>query len=116
MSSSKRNLVPRPRIDARTTAWLIEQRERSRALELEVARLQGRLDASESLERGSQRYADRLEDRLEAARKRESTLARAVGYLESQRDQLASKLGIEGTSLKRLRRRSAAKFESGQEP
>ena len=95
----------RPRIDARTAAWLIGQRERNLELEVQVSRLEGRLEASERVERASQRYADRLEERLEAARKREATLARAVGYLEAQRDQLAERLGLEASGLRRLRRR-----------
>jgi hypothetical protein len=92
-SEHPRSLLPRPRIDARTTAWLIEQRERVRALELERARLAGELSASERIERAAQRYADRLEERLAEARKREAALARALGYVEAQRDQLAARLG-----------------------
>ncbi len=84
---------PRPRIEARTTAWLIEQRERVRALELERARLTGELSASERIERAAQRYADKLEERLSEARKREASLARALGYVEAQRDQLLARLG-----------------------
>ena len=37
----------RPRLDARTTAWLIAQREQVAELALEVARLKGHLEASE---------------------------------------------------------------------
>jgi transcription initiation factor TFIIIB Brf1 subunit/transcription initiation factor TFIIB len=82
----------RPRIDARTTAWLLSQREHVRELDLEVARLRGELAASERIERSAQRYADRLEEKLEAARRREASLARAVGYLEAQRDGLRQQL------------------------
>lgn len=82
----------RPRLDARTTAWLIAQRARTRELELEAARLRGHLEASERIERASQRYADKLEERLTAARKREASLARALGYVEAQRDQLLGRL------------------------
>jgi hypothetical protein len=78
----------RTRIDARTTAWLIAQRERVRELELVQARLQGELSASERIERAAQRYADKLEEKLVDARKREASLARALGYAEAQRDQL----------------------------
>lgn len=85
--------VPR-RLDARMTAWLIEQRAGQRARELELARLQGELSASERIERAAQRYADRLEEKLADARRREASLARAVGYLESQRDQLLQRLGL----------------------
>src|SRR5262249_2806457 len=68
-------------------AWLIAQRERVRALELDNARLAGELAASERIERHAQRYADKLEEKLGEARKREASLARALGYAEAQRDQ-----------------------------
>jgi hypothetical protein len=84
---------PRPHLDARTTAWLIAQRERTRTLELEGARLTGELAASERIERAAQRYADKLEEKLAEARKREASLARALGYVEAQRDQLLARLG-----------------------
>jgi predicted RNase H-like nuclease (RuvC/YqgF family) len=83
----------RTRIDARTTAWLIAQRERVRELELAQARLQGELSASERIERASERYTDKLEEKLAEARKREASLARALGYAEAQRDLLATRLG-----------------------
>ena len=115
VTSSNKTFVPRPRIDARTTAWLIEQRERNRELELRLARLEGRLEASERIERAAQRYADRLEGRLESARKRESTLARAVGYLESERDQLALELGREpGKNFRLVSRRRADMQRAGR--
>lgn len=82
----------RPRLDARTTGWLLAQRERIRELELEAAALRGELDLSSRVERGVQRFCDRLEGELERARKREATLARALGYAEAQRDQLARQL------------------------
>ena len=83
----------RPRLDARTTAWFLAQRERVHALELEAARLEGELAASERIERSAQRYADKLEEKLATAQKREATLARALGYAEAQRDDLAKRLG-----------------------
>jgi hypothetical protein len=83
----------RPRLDARVTAYLIEQRARTRSLELAQARLEGELAASERIERAAQRYADKLEERLAEARKREASLARALGYVEAQRDLLAARLG-----------------------
>ena len=83
----------RPRLDARTTAWFLAQRERVHALELEAARLKGELAASERIERSAQRYADKLEEKLTEARKREASLARALGYVEAQRDRLLGKLG-----------------------
>lgn len=84
---------PRPRLDARTTAWFIEQRARVRALELDQARLGGELAASERIERAAQRYADKLEAKLAEGRQREASLARALGYVEAQRDQLLARLG-----------------------
>jgi hypothetical protein len=83
----------RPRLDARTTAWLLAQRARAHELELEAARLRGHLEASERIERASQRYADKLEERLGEARKREASLARALGYVEAQRDRLLGRSG-----------------------
>ena len=89
--------APRPRpqahLDARTTAWLIAQREKVHELELERARLTGELSASERIERSAQRYADKLEEKLNEGRKREASLARALGYAEAQRDQLLTQLG-----------------------
>ena len=85
--------APRTHVDARTTAYLIAQRERLRALELEAAQLRGELSASERIERAAQRYADRLEEKLTDARQREASLARALGYAEAQRDQLLLRLG-----------------------
>jgi hypothetical protein len=82
----------RPRLDARTTAWLIDQRATIKRQELDLERLRGELAFSERIERGAQRYADRMEEKLEEARKRESTLARALGYAEAQRDELARRL------------------------
>jgi hypothetical protein len=105
--------APRGHIVARTTAWLIEQRARARATELENARLQGELSASERIERSAQRYADRLEVKLAEARRREASLARALGYVESERDQLRERLGLpagarpglgQGSSAPRARR------------
>ncbi len=84
--------LPRPHVPARTTAWLLEQRERIRDLELEASRLRGALDTADRIERGAQRFCDRLESELEKSRKREATLARALGYAEAQRDELAARL------------------------
>ena len=92
-STEPSTVAARTRIDARTTAWLIAQRERVRELELSQARLHGELSASERIERAAQRYADKLEEKLNEARKREASLARALGYVEAQRDQLAARLG-----------------------
>jgi hypothetical protein len=85
--------APRARLDARMTAWLIEQRARARQMELDKARLEGELAASERIERAAQRYADKLEERLAEGRRREAALARALGYAEAQRDLLQARLG-----------------------
>ena len=106
----KDTLLPRPHIQARAAGFLIAERERNRRLELELARLQGRLEASERVERAAQRYADRLEERLDDSRKRESLLARAVGYLEGQCDELSAKLEVE-SPRKRLYRRNDRALE-----
>lgn len=71
----------------------MSQRERVRELELDVARLRGELATSERIERYAQRYADRLEEKLESARRREASLARALGYVEAERDGLRRQLG-----------------------
>jgi hypothetical protein len=99
MDSTRSN--DRPRLDARVTAWVIEQRARTRELELERERLRGELLASERVERAAQRYADKLEEKLAEARKREASLARALGYAEAQRDQLATRLGEPAPALPR---------------
>ena len=101
----------RPRLDARMTAWLIAQRELVRELELDRARLSGELSASERIERSAQRYADKLEERLAEARKREASLARALGYVEAQRDQLAARLGPSAARV--LSRPGAGEMEPG---
>jgi hypothetical protein len=85
--------APRARLDARMTAWLIEQRAHVRRIELDRARLEGELAASERIERSAQRYADKLEEKLAEARQREASLARALGYAEAQRDLLQARIG-----------------------
>jgi len=79
----------RPHVDARAAVWLLAQRTRIRELELEAARLGGALATADRVERGVQRFCDRLEAELECSRKREATLARALGYAEAERDGLA---------------------------
>lgn len=95
---ARRADAPRPHLDARTTGWLIAQRERIRALELEAARLGGELEVSARVERGAQRVCDRLEGELERSRQREARLARALGYAEAQRDELARALEAHGAN------------------
>lgn len=72
---------------------LVAEREAVRLLELDRARLEGQLETAGRVERGLQRYADKLEDRLEEAEVLRLNLARAVGQLEAEaarlRDQLA---------------------------
>ncbi len=101
LSPAPRRDAPRPRLDARTTGWLLEQRARIGALELENARLRGELDTSARVERGAQRVCDRLEAELDRARQREARLAHALGYAEAERDRLASELAA-GAALPEL--------------
>jgi len=96
--------IPRPHLDARTTAWFLEQRARTKELELRAARLEGVLETSARVERGAQRFCDRLEEQVAEARQREATLARALGYAEAERDQLAKQLEVGET-------RAAARLE-----
>jgi len=91
-SRRTRAATPLPHVDARTTGWLIAQRARIRELELASARLRGELEVSARVERGAQRVCDRLEDEIARSRKREATLARALGYAEAERDQLQEQL------------------------
>ena len=76
-----------------------ERADESSALRERVARLEGELATSERVERSLQRYADRLEERsaereqqlsldLSESRKREMTLARALGQAEAKLAQL----------------------------
>ena len=95
----------RPHLDARTTGWLIEQRARIRELELDTAALRGELETSTRVERGAQRFCDRLEGELEKSRKREATLARALGYAEAQRDQLSRQLAAPKAATRSRKRR-----------
>lgn len=76
-----------------------EDPRRVRALLERVARLEGELAAAERCERAANRYSDRLEDRVEqleetlaGERRRALLLARAIGRLESERDDLATAL------------------------
>lgn len=64
-----------------------------------VAHLEGRLEASERVERAVQRHADRLEGRvgelegsLDEERKKSLTLARALGQAEGERERMSKLL------------------------
>ncbi|MFT7543216.1 MAG: hypothetical protein ACI9K5_004203 [Gammaproteobacteria bacterium] len=83
---------PRPHVDARTTGWLLAQRERIRELELDNSRQSGELEVSARVERGAQKACDRLEAEIRRSRQREASMARALGYAEAQRDQLQRQL------------------------
>ncbi len=50
---------PRPHVDARTTGWLLAQRERIRELELENSRQSGELEVSARVERGARKACER---------------------------------------------------------
>lgn len=73
---------------------LVEQRDHVRVLELDRARLEGQLETSGRIERGLQRYADKLEDRLADAEVLRLNLARAVGQLEAEAARLRARLEL----------------------
>ena len=107
---------PRPHVDARTTGWLIAQRQRIRELELENSRQAGELEVSARVERGAQRACDRLEAELERSRQREASLARALGYVEAQRDQLQEELVLHLEAPKPKRGRWWPSLRASQRP
>lgn len=86
-----------------------ERREASDRLRERLARMEGELAASAKVERALQRYADRLEEKsngrilqLEAglaeARKREMTLARALGRAEARLAQRSRSAPLRGAA------------------
>ena len=93
---------------------LVAAEDRARVLELDRARLEGQLEASSRIERGLQRYADKLETRLDETRadyeerlagaeRLRLELARVVGRMEGEMLRLQSKLeryeGANGPAL-----------------
>ncbi len=84
---------------------LVAAEDRARVLELDRARLDGRLETAERLERALQRYADRLEERREREREAYEVklaeaevvrlqLARVVGRLEADVAQLRGSVAV----------------------
>lgn len=73
-------------------AELAEERRRTATLERELAEARGRLAMSERVELATQRAADKLEAKLEAARREALSLARALGQVEGDRDRIAAQL------------------------
>lgn len=73
---------------------LVVERDRVRVLELDYARLEGRLETAGQVERGLQRYADKLEGKLEDAEQLRLNLARAMGQLEAEAHRLRSRLEL----------------------
>lgn len=80
---------------ARVHGQLVAAKDRARILDLDRARLQGALETAEKIERNLQRYADRLETRIEDTRaayehrlqQAEAVrlqLARLVGQMEAE--------------------------------
>mgnify|MGYP000727985838 CR=1 FL=1 len=91
---------------------LVAAEDLARVLELDRARLEGRLETADRIERGLQRYADKLEDRLETTRvDYEGRLAEA----ESLRLNLARVVGRMETELLRLQAKVEA-YEAGDGP
>lgn len=81
---------------------LVAAEDRARVLELDRARLEGRLETADRLERGLQRYTDRLEERLDETRERyEAQLAKA----ETVRLQLARVVGRMEVEMGRMQQR-----------
>ncbi|MEM9800410.1 MAG: hypothetical protein AAGA20_08790 [Planctomycetota bacterium] len=96
--------APADEIEHDVRGRLVAAEDRARVLELDGARLAGQLSVAERLERGLQRYADRLEERGD--REREAfeqrlaeaelvrlQLARVVGQLEAEVARLQAQIG-----------------------
>ncbi len=88
---------------ARVHGRLVAAQDRARILDLDRARLHGALETAERLERGLQRYADRLEERIEDTRERYEQrlqqaegvrlqLARVVGRMESEMGRMQQRI------------------------
>ena len=86
--------APDPDELERVHGALVEERDLVRTLELDRARLEGQLEASGRIERGLQRYADKLEERLADAESLRLNLARAVGQLEAEAVRLRARLEL----------------------
>ena len=82
---------------------LVAAEDRARVLELDHARLEGRLETADRVERGLQRYADKLETRLDETREQYEArlldaehlrlnLARVVGRMETELARLQAKV------------------------
>jgi DNA-binding transcriptional MerR regulator len=68
----------------------------------ELANLRGQLEMSAKVEAAAQRAADKLEARLDAARREALTLARALGAAEGDRDRMRLQLEAPRGWLRRL--------------
>lgn len=73
-------------------ARLESERELRAELDRELATVRGQLAMSERVELAAQRAADRLEEKLETARREALSLARAIGQAEGDRDRVAALL------------------------
>ncbi len=76
--------------------------ERVAELRERIARLEGQLAMSERVEQSAQRAADKLEAKLEDARREALTLARALGQAEAERDRYRAQLQAPRGILRRL--------------
>jgi len=88
---------------------LVAEREAVRLLELDRARLEGRLETAGRVERGLQRYADKLEGRLEEAEALRLHLARAVGQLEAEAQRLRGQLEANGPAPRQIEAKARPK-------
>ena len=77
--------TPTPPAHAETAAELA-------TLRAEVARLRGMLEMSERVETAAQRAADKLEAKLDEARRESLSLARRIGQVEGERDTIRAQL------------------------
>ncbi|MDF1798709.1 MAG: hypothetical protein P1V81_06000 [Planctomycetota bacterium] len=94
--------APEPELE-RLHGQLVAAEDRARVLELDHARLEGRLETADRVERGLQRYADKLETRLDETREQYEArlleaehlrlnLARVVGRMETELARLQAKV------------------------
>lgn len=86
---------------ARVHGQLVAAKDRARILDLDRARLQGALETAERIERGLQRYADRLEVRIEETR---DVYEQRLQQAEVVRLQLARVVGRMEAEMSRMQR------------
>ena len=72
----------------------VAEQDRRRSAEQELERRRGELEVAARLERGLQRLADRLEQRVETAAQREKRLILALGGLQKENELLRERLAL----------------------